>query len=110
MVADDDEAREEDEVELAEAAPVIFLSSRVGFFAVRDEVRGFQPTAAQTWSTLSQTTIIELRRLVSRFVAERNWEEFHTPKNLAMSLAMARPALDRLPLLHLVVGTEVEQG
>lgn len=47
------------EVELAEEAPVIFISSRVGFFAVRDEVRGFQPTAAQTWATLSQTTIVE---------------------------------------------------
>ncbi|WP_235935052.1 nucleotide pyrophosphohydrolase [Candidatus Laterigemmans baculatus] len=35
-----------------------------------------------------QTTILELRRLVARFVAERNWEEFHTPKNLAMSLAI----------------------
>lgn len=47
------------EIELAEAAPVIFISSRVGFFAVRDTVRGFQPTAAQTWSTISQSTIID---------------------------------------------------
>jgi peptide/nickel transport system substrate-binding protein len=45
------------EVALAEAAPVIFISTRVGFFAVRDEVRGFQPSPAQTWSTLSQTTV-----------------------------------------------------
>lgn len=36
----------------------------------------------------SQTTIVELRRLVARFVAERQWQEFHTPKNLAMSLAI----------------------
>ncbi len=47
------------EVALAEAAPVIFISTRVGFFAVRDAVRGFQPTAAQTWNTLSQTTVAE---------------------------------------------------
>ena len=45
------------EVALAEAAPVIFISTRVGFFAVRDEVRGFQPTAQQTWATLSQTSV-----------------------------------------------------
>lgn len=45
------------EIALAEAAPVIFLSTRVGFFAVREEVRGFQPTAAQTWDTLSETTV-----------------------------------------------------
>ena len=36
----------------------------------------------------SQTTILELRRLVARFVAERDWQAFHTPKNLAMSLAI----------------------
>ena len=47
------------EVALAEAAPVIFISTRVAFFAVRDAVRGFQPTAAQTWDTLRDTTIVE---------------------------------------------------
>lgn len=35
-----------------------------------------------------QTTIDEMRRLVAQFVAERDWEQFHTPKNLAMSLAI----------------------
>lgn len=35
-----------------------------------------------------QITIDELRRLVANFVAERDWEQFHTPKNLAMSLAI----------------------
>ena len=34
------------------------------------------------------TTVAELRELVSRFVAERNWEQFHAPKNLSMSLAI----------------------
>ena len=36
----------------------------------------------------SETTMAELRRLVAAFVAERNWEQFHTPKNLAMSAAI----------------------
>lgn len=36
----------------------------------------------------NQTTLAELRQLVARFVAEREWQEFHTPKNLAMSLAI----------------------
>ena len=36
----------------------------------------------------SQTTVAELRGVVDRFVAERKWEGFHTPKNLAMSLAI----------------------
>jgi NTP pyrophosphatase (non-canonical NTP hydrolase) len=34
------------------------------------------------------TTIAELRELVRRFVAERDWEQFHAPKNLSMSLAI----------------------
>ena len=35
-----------------------------------------------------QTTIAELRKLVNQFVDERNWHQFHAPKNLAMSLAI----------------------
>src|SRR5271156_6317889 len=35
-----------------------------------------------------QTTIAELRELVRQFVAEREWQQFHTPKNLSMSLAI----------------------
>lgn len=35
-----------------------------------------------------ETTIGEWRRRVAGFVAERDWERFHSPKNLAMSLAI----------------------
>jgi dCTP diphosphatase len=35
-----------------------------------------------------QTSIDELRQLVADFVRERDWEQFHTPKNLSMSLAI----------------------
>ena len=34
------------------------------------------------------TTVMELRELMQRFVDERAWRPFHTPKNLAMSLAI----------------------
>jgi NTP pyrophosphatase (non-canonical NTP hydrolase)/dihydrodipicolinate synthase/N-acetylneuraminate lyase len=34
----------------------------------------------------STTTVAELRSLVRDFVADRNWEQFHAPKNLAMAL------------------------
>jgi NTP pyrophosphatase (non-canonical NTP hydrolase) len=34
------------------------------------------------------TTVAALRELVRRFVDERNWRQFHNPKNLAMSLAI----------------------
>jgi len=34
------------------------------------------------------TTLADLRNLVARFVAERDWQQFHAPKNLSMSLAI----------------------
>ncbi len=34
------------------------------------------------------TTIEELKALVREFVAERDWEKFHAPKNLSMALAI----------------------
>ncbi len=34
------------------------------------------------------TTIQTLRDLYRRFVEDRDWEQFHSPKNLAMSLAV----------------------
>ncbi|PLY03618.1 MAG: NTP pyrophosphohydrolase [Desulfuromonas sp.] len=34
------------------------------------------------------TTIQELKERMSRFVHERDWEQFHTPKNLSMSIAI----------------------
>lgn len=34
------------------------------------------------------TTVEELRQLVQAFVDERDWQQFHTPKNLSMSIAI----------------------
>lgn len=34
-----------------------------------------------------QTEFEELAALLSQFAAKRNWEKFHTPKNLAMAVA-----------------------
>jgi NTP pyrophosphatase (non-canonical NTP hydrolase) len=36
----------------------------------------------------AETTVAELRALVRNFVEERDWRQFHAPKNLAMSLAI----------------------
>ncbi len=36
----------------------------------------------------ADTTIEMLRERVRAFVAEREWQKYHTPKNLAMSLAI----------------------
>jgi len=35
-----------------------------------------------------QTTLQELKDVIARFEAERNWRQFHSPKNLAMGLAI----------------------
>jgi dCTP diphosphatase len=36
----------------------------------------------------SQTTLADLRQWVSRFVEQRDWRQFHSPKNLSMALAI----------------------
>jgi NTP pyrophosphatase (non-canonical NTP hydrolase) len=36
----------------------------------------------------ASTTVAELRKLVADFVAERDWSQFHSPKNVSMALAI----------------------
>jgi dCTP diphosphatase len=36
----------------------------------------------------NQTTISDLRSMMAAFIAERKWEKFHTPGNLALSLTV----------------------
>lgn len=43
------------------------------------------PGAAKSDAT---TTVAELREQMRKFVAQRDWEKFHQPKNLAMSIAI----------------------
>ena len=38
--------------------------------------------------TDNQTTVAELKKLMSAFVKERNWEKFHQPRNLAASVCV----------------------
>lgn len=45
------------EVIIAEQAPLIFISTRVGHFATAAGVEGFAPDASQTWLTLPETTV-----------------------------------------------------
>jgi NTP pyrophosphatase (non-canonical NTP hydrolase) len=35
-----------------------------------------------------ETTVQQLRELVQQFVTERDWRQFHAPKNLSMALAI----------------------
>ena len=52
-----------------------------------------------------QTTVGDLREAVRRFIAARNWEVYHTPKNLAMSIAIEAAEI----MEHFQWGT-VEEG
>jgi dCTP diphosphatase len=36
----------------------------------------------------NQVTLTHLRQRVAEFIAARNWEQFHTPKNLSASIAI----------------------
>jgi NTP pyrophosphatase (non-canonical NTP hydrolase) len=39
-------------------------------------------------STDSHTTVAALRLIIADFVAERDWSQFHSPKNVSMALAI----------------------
>ncbi len=39
-------------------------------------------------TTDQETRISELRQMVREFVDERDWQQFHSPKNLSMALAI----------------------
>jgi len=47
-----------------------------------------------------RTTVRELKALVARFVRARNWEQFHTPKNLSMGMAVEAAELMELFQWH----------
>lgn len=48
----------------------------------------FSSLPGDSFSGDEQTTVAQLRALVRQFVEERNWRQFHSPKNLSMSLAI----------------------
>jgi NTP pyrophosphatase (non-canonical NTP hydrolase) len=50
---------------------------------------GLQPVdAANDKKSATSVTLAELHAWVDHFSDERDWEQFHTPKNLAMSIAI----------------------
>ncbi len=49
--------------------------------------KGLGLAARMKSMTDAKTTVAELRARVLAFVHERDWEQFHSPKNLSMALA-----------------------
>jgi NTP pyrophosphatase (non-canonical NTP hydrolase) len=57
-----------------------------------------------------QTTVRELRETVEQFVRERNWQQFHTPKNISMALAVeAAELLEHFQWLTMEESWEIVQ-
>jgi len=46
--------------------------------------------------TDESNTVMDLREAVARFVAEREWQRFHNPKNLSMALVVEAAELVEL--------------
>ncbi|MGD2177818.1 MAG: nucleotide pyrophosphohydrolase [Anaerolineae bacterium] len=46
--------------------------------------------------TDADTTLADLRRLVTEFVMARDWQQFHTPKNLSAAIAIEAAELMEL--------------
>ena len=51
-------------------------------------VEDARPRLASKLMSDQTTTVGELREMIRSFVAERQWEQFHDPKNLAASIAI----------------------
>jgi dCTP diphosphatase len=45
-------------------------------------------TTAPTTMTTPSSDLVALRDIVRQFAEERDWQQFHTPKNLAMALSV----------------------
>ncbi|WP_158899732.1 nucleotide pyrophosphohydrolase [Burkholderia sp. L27(2015)] len=54
-----------------------------------------------------RSDLVELRELVRQFVGERDWDKFHTPKNLATALSVEASELLE-PFQWLVSGNKSE--
>jgi NTP pyrophosphatase (non-canonical NTP hydrolase) len=46
------------------------------------------PADSASSATDSTTTVAELRQVLADFVADRDWSQFHSPKNVSMALAI----------------------
>lgn len=55
-------------------------------------------------------TVAQLKRLMADFIAERNWRQFHDPKNLSASIAIeAAELMEHFQWLHSDNLDEVKQ-
>lgn len=58
------------------------------YYAAHSRRNLAQPSDRKSKMSDQTTLVTELRDLVQQFVDERDWNSFHNPKNLSMSLAI----------------------
>lgn len=59
----------------------------------------------------SQATVQELKDHILRFVREREWQKYHTPKNLSMSIAIeAAELMEKFQFLSIEESIEVAKS
>lgn len=57
-----------------------------------------------------ETTLAELREIVRDFVDQREWQKFHSPKNLSMALAIeAAELMEHFQWISMDASREVEK-
>lgn len=57
-----------------------------------------------------ETTLAELRKIVRDFVDQREWQKFHSPKNLSMALAIeAAELMEHFQWISMDASREVEK-
>lgn len=57
-----------------------------------------------------ETTLAELRELVRDFVDQREWQKFHSPKNISMALAIeAAELMEHFQWISMDASREVEK-
>lgn len=66
----------------------LFLRVTSGKIVLHSTMIPFNFRWSMATQTDSATTIQELRQMVLAFVDERDWQQFHSPKNLSMALAI----------------------
>ena len=56
-----------------------------------------------------ETPIAELRQLVRKFVDARDWQQFHSPKNLSMALAIeAAELMEHFQWISMAVSRQIK--
>ena len=57
-----------------------------------------------------ETTLAELRKIVRDFVDQREWQKFHSPKNISMALAIeAAELMEHFQWISMDASREVEK-